>query len=85
MLFQKRDGSFWMILWLEQSSFDTVNQVATPVAAQNVTLTLGGGYIAPNVGTFDDNGNLNWTSAQPASSVVPLTISDQLTIVKILP
>src|SRR5580698_440080 len=85
MLFQKRDGSFWMILWLEQSSFDTVNQVATPVTAQNVTLTLGGGYVAPNIGTFDDSGNLNWTSAQPASSVVPLTISDQLTIVKILP
>jgi hypothetical protein len=85
MLFQKRDGSFWMILWLEQSSFDPVNQVATPVTAQNVTLTLGGGYVAPNVGTFDDSGNLNWTSPQPASSVVPLTISDQLTIVKILP
>jgi len=85
MLFQKRDGSFWMILWLEQSSFDTVNQVATPVTAQNVTLTLGGGYVAPNVGTFDDSGNLNWTSPQPASSVVPLTVSDQLTIVKILP
>jgi hypothetical protein len=62
-----------------------VNQVATPVTAQDVTLTLGGGYVAPNVGTFDESGNLNWTSAQPAGSVVPLTVSDQLTIVKILP
>jgi hypothetical protein len=85
LLFQKHDGSFWMILWLEQSSYDTVNQVPTPVIPQKVTLTLGGGYLAPNIGTFDDTGNLSWTSEQPASSVVPLMISDQPTIVKILP
>jgi hypothetical protein len=85
MLFQKRDGSFWLILWLEQSSYDTVNQVSTPVTPQAITLTLGGGYMAPNIGTFDDTGNLSWTNTQPASSVVPLTISDHLTIVKILP
>jgi hypothetical protein len=85
MLFQKRDGSFWLALWLEQSSYDTVNQVATPVAPQSVTLTLGSGYVAPNIGTFDDTGNLSWTTTGLTSSVVPLTISDQLTIVKILP
>lgn len=85
MLFQKRDGSYWMILWLEQSSYDTVNQVPTPVTAQNVTLTLGGGYVAPNVGTFDDTGNLTWSRTDSTSPVVPLSVSDQLTIVKILP
>lgn len=85
MLFQKRDGSYWLILWLEQSSYDTVNQVPTPVTPQNITLTLGGGYIAPNIGTFDDNGNLNWASSQSTSGTVPLTVSDHLTIVKILP
>ena len=85
VLFQKRDGSFWLLLWLEQSSYDTVNCVPTPVTPQSVTLTLGGNYVAPNIGAFDDTGNLNWTSPQPASSVVPLTVSDQITIVKILP
>jgi hypothetical protein len=47
-------------------------------------VTMDSAYVAPNIGVFDDAGKLNWTSAQPASSVVPLTISDQLTIVKIL-
>jgi hypothetical protein len=84
MLFQKRDGSFWLVLWLEQSSYDTVNQVATPVTPQSVTLTLGSGYVAPNIGTFDGTGSLSWTSTHLASPVVPLTVSDQLTIVKIL-
>ena len=85
MLFQKRDGSFWLILWLEQSGYDTVNQVPTPVTPHAITLTLGGGHVAPNIGTFDDTGNLSWTSTQSAGSMVPLTISDHLTIVKILP
>ena len=85
LLLEKRDGSFWLILWLEQSSYDEVNLVSTPVAPQQVTLTLGGNYFAPNVGSFDDNGNLNWTSTQTTNQVIPLTISDHPTIVKILP
>jgi hypothetical protein len=83
ILFQKRDGSFWLILWLEQSSFNPVTYTPTPVTPQTVTLTLGGSYVAPNIGAFDDTGNLHWASPA-ASSVVPLTISDQPTIVKIL-
>jgi hypothetical protein len=84
MLFQKRDGSFWMILWLEQSSYNTVTQVPTPVAPQSVTLTLGGGYTAPNIGSFDDTGKLTWAGGS-THAAIPLKISDQLTIVKILP
>jgi hypothetical protein len=85
LLLQKRDGSFWLILWLEQSSYDEVNLVNTPVTPQQVTLNLGGNYFTPNVGTFDDNGNLNWTSTHTTSQSVPLSISDHPTIVKILP
>ena len=72
-----------LILWLEQSSFNPVTYTPTPVTPQTVTLTLGGSYVAPNIGAFDDTGNLHWTS-RAASSVVPLTLSDQPTIVKIL-
>ena len=78
------------ILTIKAKGFEAYEQSgivlnAAETATQNVTLTMGGGYVAPNVGTFDDSGNLNWTSPQPASSVIPLTVSDQLTIVKILP
>jgi len=84
LLLQKRDGSFWLILWLEQSGYDEVNLVNTPVAPQEVTLTLGGNYFTPNVGAFDDSGNLNWTSTQTTNQAIPLTISDHPTIVKVL-
>lgn len=83
LLLQKRDGSFWLILWLEQSGFDTVNYVPTPVTPQAVTLTLDSAYVAPNIGTFNDDGNVTWSNPT-ASSVIPLTITDNLTIVKIL-
>jgi hypothetical protein len=85
LLLEKRDGSFWLILWLEQSGYDEVNLAYTPVTPQQVTLSLGGSYYTPNIGEFDTTGNLNWTSTQSTSQTVPLTISDQLTIVKILP
>ncbi|MGO4213528.1 Ricin B lectin, partial [Terriglobus sp. YAF25] len=85
LLFQKRDGSFWLLLWSEQSSYDSVHTVYTPVTPQQVTLSLGGTYYTPSVGTFDTTGNLNWTNTDTASQTVPFTISDQITIVKILP
>ncbi|WP_263419257.1 hypothetical protein [Terriglobus albidus] len=85
LLFQKRDGSFLLLLWSEQSSYDTVHSLYTPVIPQQVTLSLGGTYYTPSVGTFDTSGNLNWTNTDTASQTVPFTISDQITIVKILP
>jgi hypothetical protein len=84
LLLQKRDGSYWLILWLEQSAYDEVNLINTPVTPQQVTLTLGSNYFTPNVGQFDDNGNLNWSSTQIPNGNVPLTISDHPTIVKVL-
>lgn len=85
LLFQKRDGSFWLLLWSEQSSYDTVHNSYTPVTPQQVTLSLGGTYYTPNIATFDTTGNLNWINTDTASQTVPLTISDQIMIVKILP
>jgi hypothetical protein len=84
VLLQKRDGSFWLILWLEQSSYDEATNQSTPVTPQSVTLTVNGSYQIPNVGQFADTGSLTWSSL-PGPSSVSLTISDQLTIVKILP
>lgn len=84
ILFQKRDGSFWLVLWLEQSSFNPATYASTPVTPEQVTLQLDSGYAVPNVGTLSTSGNLSWSSSSTSGSV-PLTISDQPTVVKILP
>ncbi len=83
ILFQKRDGSFWLVLWLEQSSWDPVNLVDTPVTPQQLTLTLNQNYAISGVGTIQNTGNMNWAS--PGGSTQSITVSDVVTIVKILP
>ncbi len=85
ILFQKRDGSFWLVLWLEQSSWDEVNLVETPVTPEKLALKLNSSYVVTNVGTLDNTGNMNWTSTNPAASAETITVSDAVTMVKILP
>lgn len=83
VLFQKRDGSFWLVLWLEQSSWDPVNLVTTPVTPQNVTLKLNTKYAVTNIGTIQTSGNMHWIST--GGSTQTISVSDAVTIVKILP
>jgi hypothetical protein len=85
ILFQKRNGTFWLVLWLEEGSYDQVNLKETPVDARKVTLQISGKYRATNVGTIEDNGDLNWTSAKPAGLSKTIRVSDSVTIVKIVP
>lgn len=85
VLFQKRDGSFWLAVWLEQSSYDEVNLDFTPVATQNLTINVASNYSVTNIGALDDTGNMNWTSPAPAGSKASFRVSDQVTLVKILP
>ena len=85
VLFQKRDGSFWLILWLEQSSYDEVNLKETPVTPENVTLQIDGKYWVTNIGTIENTGDMNWISPNPAASTETIPVSDAVTVVKILP
>jgi len=84
ILFQKRDGSFWLVLWLEQSSYDEVNLNETPVTPQNVTLQVNGKTQIASVGTIGNTGNLNWISTNLPASTDTISVSDAVTIVKIL-
>jgi hypothetical protein len=84
VLFQKRDGSFWLVLWLEQSSYDEVKLNEIPVAAQNVTLQVNGKPQIASVGTIANTGELNWISTKLPASNDTIPVSDAVTIVKIL-
>jgi Chitobiase/beta-hexosaminidase C-terminal domain len=85
LLLQKRDGSYWLVLWLEQSSYDPTNNAPTPVTAQNVTLSIGAGYEFGNLIQFDPTGNAASDALNTSGYTAPLTISDQISIVQILP
>ena len=71
------------MLWLEQSSWDPVNLVDTPVTPETVSLKLNTNYAVTNIGTIQTTGNMHWIST--AGSTQTIAVSDTVTIVKILP
>jgi hypothetical protein len=83
LLLQKRDGSYWLVLWLEQSSYDSINMVPVTVTPQNMTLSIGAGMKFGNFVQFDTNGNATPTALNGSAYSTPLTISDQVSIVEI--
>ncbi len=85
LLLQKRDGSYWLVLWLEQSSYDATNNVPTPVTPQNVTLSIGAGVEFGNLIQFDATGNATSNTLTSSGYTAPLTLNDQISIVQILP
>ena len=84
MLFQKRDRTFAMILWLEASGFDPVTLKRIAVPPQSATLLLTTGARVQSVTTFQDDGSPVTTPAQQdGAAEFTLAVSDNLTIVEI--
>ena len=81
LLLQKRDGTFYLVLWLERESMDTSNYQVRPPGAEAVTLSLAAAPGQLRVHGLDDNGNVStWTFA--GSRTVSLTVSDNVQIVE---
>jgi hypothetical protein len=85
VLLQKQDGSFWLVLWLEQPSWDPVNVAPIQVAPQNISLQLGGAYKTVTNYQFDSNGNVTPVNQPMNGNVANLTVSDQISIIQIVP
>ena len=84
-LLQKRDGSFWLVLWLEESGFDEATGTPVAVTPENLTLELGVSNVAKQITSFDANGNATTTAVTGSTTSVPVTVTDKVTIVKITP
>jgi hypothetical protein len=82
LLLQKRDGSFWLILWLEEPSFDAASATPITVTPQQITLTLAGPD-ALQLLQWDTEGNMNLSDVTMQGNTLALAISDQISIIKI--
>jgi Chitobiase/beta-hexosaminidase C-terminal domain len=85
LLLQKRDGSYWLVLWLEQSSYDVINNVSTPVTPQTVNLSIGVGSQLTNAIQFDNTGHATTMPLTGNGYSTSLILSDQVSIVEIEP
>jgi hypothetical protein len=85
LLLQKRDGSFWLVLWIEKSSFDRVSLVSKLVTPQNIAVTINGPRSAQQLLWLNEQGNMSWKNIRQVNSQVQIQVTDQVSIVKILP
>lgn len=80
-LFQKGNGSFWLVLWNPGSIWDVNAVESTPIAAKEVTLSVSGGKQIKVVWSFNDSGTT--TSTDPNAASAKLSIRSTITLVKI--
>jgi hypothetical protein len=91
VLLEKRDGSYWLVLWLEKSSWNADTATPIAVAPEQATLTLNSTYSAEQVYQFNTQGT--YTTSAPATvtnnaaktHTTSFPVSDQITIVHIVP
>jgi hypothetical protein len=85
LLLQKSDGSYWLAIWLEEPSWDPANVVSIPVTPENIGVQLGSGYTTTTDYQFNTNGNVTPFNQPIIGGIAPLTVTDQVSIVHIVP
>jgi hypothetical protein len=94
-LLQKRDGRFYLALWLERSSYDTGARPNAPddvaarrdlaVPAQPVTIALPDRFERAAVHRLDDRGDMSSQAAALTQGSVALSLADQVSVVELVP
>jgi hypothetical protein len=83
-LFEKRDGSFYLALWIEtlSDSFTTSQPITVP--PQAVALQIGNPVASITTYQWNAQGSVTTASISP-NQALPLSLTDKLLIVKITP
>jgi hypothetical protein len=80
-LVEKSAGTFWLAIWLNGCIYDVNALQATPIAPQQVTLSIPGGRIATYVATFASNGTTQ--GSWPNAATLNLNVNSNLIMVRI--
>ncbi len=84
-LFQKRDGTFWLALWIERSCYDPINGTPIPTSDIAVSLSVNDGEAIKAVSRFDQMGVLQGQLLKAPTVTTQLSVGDSLTLVQISP
>jgi hypothetical protein len=89
VLLEKHDGSYWLVLWLEKSSWNADTAQPISVAPQQVTLTLGPGHTATVLHEFNTQGTVTTSSLTTVTDnlgkaqTTSFPVSDQVSVIQI--
>jgi hypothetical protein len=81
-LLQKRDGRFYLVLWLEKEGFDPFSKQETPVAPQSVSLNL---TKSASAKTYLPNNSTSATNTYTNQTQLDLEVPDHPLIVELTP
>lgn len=84
LLLQKSDGSYWLALWLEESSWDTVNAKPVAVTPENIGIFLDSAHASTTNYQFNATGNFVAFNQPMNGNLTSLTLTDQVSIIRIV-
>jgi hypothetical protein len=82
VLLQKRDGSYYLLLWLEVPSWNTSTNSVLRIPPQNVTLSLAGTPSSAAQYRYGANWRLQACTLRPARTE-SLSVSDAISVVRL--
>ncbi|MBP6865445.1 MAG: hypothetical protein KBC32_09305 [Candidatus Didemnitutus sp.] len=85
VLFQKRNGDFFLCLWLGLSSYDRNAGQHIVVPAQRVNVSLPASIASAIAYTLDDSGRMTATSAAISNREIALNVTDRVTTLRLSP
>jgi len=81
VLFEKRDGSFYLALWVEKSSYDVDGKKPIAVPPQNVTVATEK-PMALHLHSVEEDGSMH-TTAVGTQETTPLNLTDRVSILEL--
>lgn len=84
LLLQKSDGSYWLVLWLEEPSWDTVNSAPLTVKPENIGIALDSAHTTATNYQFNSTGSYYAFNQPMNNGWASLTVTDQISVIKIV-
>jgi len=85
VLFQKRNGDFYLVVWLEVPSFDTKTKTDLYPPAQSLLLTVQGVSKISNATlyAFNNTSDVNTASLSINNNQINFNTTDKISIIKL--
>jgi hypothetical protein len=84
-LLEKRDGTLYLILWLELPGYDINAMQTITVPAQNVNVNFNQAATSPTIYTFDDTGGIAAAPASVVNGTIGISVTDRVSVLVIPP